>query len=91
MLNKFHGCLIIKANGDVLGYHLEFIHKKEIFEKYIKNGITEYQLRNVKAIISDDTQMTLFTVNGIIFNKKYNKNLYKLLVKAIYLAKKFIR
>ena len=34
MLDKFHGCLIIKANGDVLGYHLEFIHKKEIFEKW---------------------------------------------------------
>ncbi len=71
--------------------YLDIILNLYIKKKYLKNGITEYQLKNGKAIISDDTQMTLFTVNGIIFNKKYNKNLYKLLVKAVYLAKKFIR
>lgn len=34
-----------------------------------KNGIREYELTDGKAIISDDTQMTLYTANGILIGK----------------------
>lgn len=67
ILDKFRGCLIGGAVGDALGYPVEFMREKQIFQKYGKNGITEYELAYGKAIISDDTQMTLFTANGLIY------------------------
>lgn len=79
MLDKYKGCLIGGAVGDALGYAVEFFREKEIFSDYGENGITEYELRNGKAIISDDTQMTLFTANGILLGAKdgsYIKSTY---------------
>ena len=66
--NKFRGCLVGGAAGDALGYAVEFVSEKTIFGEYGKNGITEYSLshKNGKAIISDDTQMTIFTAGGLI-------------------------
>lgn len=78
-LNKYKGCLIGGAIGDALGYAVEFFREKEIFSHYGENGITEYELRNGKAIISDDTQMTLFTANGLLLGTKdgsYIKSTY---------------
>lgn len=54
------------AVGDALGYPVEFITDIEIFDRYGKNGITEYELNEDVALISDDTQMTLFTANGLL-------------------------
>lgn len=65
-LDKFKGCLIGGAVGDALGYAVEFLQEDQIFKLYGENGITEYALRNGKAEISDDTQMTLFTANGLL-------------------------
>lgn len=65
--NKFRGCLVGGAVGDALGYPVEFMNESEIFNKYGKHGITEYELTDGKAIISDDTQMTMFTANGLIY------------------------
>lgn len=65
-LNKFKGCLLGGAAGDALGYAVEFLTAGQIFRKYGENGITEYDLRGGKAIISDDTQMTLFTATGLL-------------------------
>lgn len=65
-IDKFRGCLIGGAAGDALGYAVEFLREEQIFSKYGENGITEYSLRNGKAEISDDTQMTLFTANGLL-------------------------
>ncbi|MDO5138672.1 MAG: TIGR02452 family protein [Oscillospiraceae bacterium] len=67
-LDKIRGCLVGGAAGDALGYAIEFINEKEIFSEYGKSGITEYDLDSLtgKAIISDDTQMTLFTANGLL-------------------------
>lgn len=70
MLDKYKGCLIGGAVGDALGYTVEFFREKEIFSHYGENGITEYELRNGKAIFSDDTQMTLFTANGLLLGAK---------------------
>ena len=64
-MNKILGCLIGGAAGDALGYAIEFDTEKTIFSRYGASGITEYSLVDGKAIVSDDTQMTLFTAEGI--------------------------
>lgn len=66
-LDRYRGCLVGGAAGDALGYAVEFLHISSIREIYGEQGITEYALRNGKALISDDTQMTLFTANGLLF------------------------
>ena len=60
------GSLIGGAAGDALGYAVEFKSYQEIITKYGPSGITEYELNNGVAEISDDTQMTLFTANGLL-------------------------
>ena len=67
-LDAIKGSMIGGAIGDALGYAVEFSGEDSIFSKYGENGITEYALDPVsgKAIISDDTQMSLFTANGIL-------------------------
>ena len=65
-IDKFRGCLIGGAAGDALGYAVEFLDEETIFSHYGKNGITEYNLVSGVAEISDDTQMTLFTANGLL-------------------------
>ncbi len=64
-LDRFRGCLIGGAAGDALGYEVEFKSEDTIFSRYGKPGITEYALHNGKALISDDTQMALFTAEGL--------------------------
>lgn len=66
--DKIRGCLFGGAVGDALGYPVEFDGERTIFGKYGPNGITEYEKnpRTGKAEISDDTQMTLFTANGLL-------------------------
>lgn len=66
-LDKFRGCLIGGAAGDALGYAIEFLSESNIFAKFGKNGITDYLLHDGKAWISDDTQMTMFTANGLLY------------------------
>ena len=67
-LDKIRGCLFGGAVGDALGYPVEFMGEKAIFSQYGNRGIQEYELDPVsgKALISDDTQMTLFTANGLL-------------------------
>lgn len=60
------GSLIGGAAGDALGYAVEFDRYSEIIAKYGQSGITEYELVKGVAEISDDTQMTLFTANGML-------------------------
>lgn len=69
-LDKYIGCLLGGAAGDALGYAVEFLSDELIFLKYGENGIRQYNLSNGKALISDDTQMTLFTANGLISSDK---------------------
>ena len=68
-LSKFKGCLLGGAVGDALGYTVEFMREPEIFARYGPQGITRYELHNGKALISDDTQMTLFTAVGLLFGQ----------------------
>ncbi len=61
------GCLLGGAVGDALGYGVEFRSLREIRERFGSAGIQE-PLRNPagKAVVSDDTQMTLFTADGLV-------------------------
>lgn len=65
-IDVFRGCLLGGAVGDALGYAVEFMTEPDIFRKYGENGITEYDLSNGTALISDDTQMTMFTATGLL-------------------------
>ncbi len=66
--DKIRGCLLGGAAGDALGYPIEFMKEDAIWNEYGQSGITAYEpdRRKGKALISDDTQMTLFTANGIL-------------------------
>ena len=66
-IDKYRGCLIGGAVGDALGYAVEFYSVEQIFKKYGEKGISEYELSHGIAQISDDTQMTLFTANGLLY------------------------
>lgn len=66
---KYQGCLLGGAAGDALGYAVEFESEARIFSRYGSAGITDYALHGGKALISDDTQMTLFTANGLLLGE----------------------
>ena len=72
-IDRFRGCLIGGAAGDALGYAVEFMTENSITSKYGVDGISEYELVNGKALISDDTQMTLFTANGLLYGTTRGK------------------
>ena len=60
------GCLLGGAAGDALGYPVEFMEADAIFRRYGERGVVKYDLIGGKALISDDTQMTLFTAAGLL-------------------------
>ena len=66
--DRIRGCMAGGAAGDALGYPVEFLRERQIFKRYGERGITEYEpdRETGKAVISDDTQMALFTANGIL-------------------------
>jgi ADP-ribosylglycohydrolase len=54
------------AVGDAFGYEVEFDSISIIRSRFGASGITEPILHNGKLIVSDDTQMTLFTMEGML-------------------------
>ena len=66
--DKIRGSLVGGAVGDALGYPVEFISSYAALQnRYGERGITRYELdESGKALISDDTQMTLFTACGLL-------------------------
>lgn len=69
-LDRIRGCMIGGAVGDALGWPVEFRSEPQIFDRYWPNGIVEYELnREGVAEITDDTQMALFTANGILYGE----------------------
>ena len=63
-IDKFKGCLVGGAAGDALGYAVEFKNENAIFAAYGPEGITRYA--NGRGLISDDTQMSMFTASGLL-------------------------
>ncbi len=66
MQDRLRGCLLAGAAGDALGYAVEFLSEEMIFRHWGERGITVYRLKDGRAGFSDDTQMTLFTANGLL-------------------------
>jgi len=66
-LRHFGGCLLGGAVGDALGAPVEFLNIHEIRAKYGPAGIADYDLAyGRRGAITDDTQMTLFTAEGVL-------------------------
>lgn len=63
------GCMVGGGAGDALGYPVEFSSEKEIRYLFGEEGITSYQCEEESglAVVSDDTQMTMFTATGILY------------------------
>ena len=62
---RFLGCLLGGAVGDAFGYGVEFMRLSEIQSRFGLMGIREPVYQKGKLVVSDDTQMTLFTLEGI--------------------------
>ena len=60
------GSLIAGAVGDALGYEVEFMRLFQIKQEFGEKGIRDYVLHDGQAVFSDDTQMTLFTAEGLL-------------------------
>lgn len=78
--DKCRGSLVGGAVGDAFGYPVEFVYSfEEIRAKYGEEGLTDYDksypwlddnFRHYKALFSDDTQMTLYTAEGLLEAEK---------------------
>ncbi len=65
--DRVRGCLLGGACGDALGAPVEFMTLDQIKSKYGSGGIRGFdEAYGCVGAITDDTQMTLFTVEGII-------------------------
>ncbi len=65
--SRFRGCLLGGAVGDALGAGVEFLSLDEIRERFGPAGVSGYvPAYGRRGAITDDTQMTLFTADGLI-------------------------
>ena len=78
--DKIKGSIIGGAVGDALGYPIEFVYSfHNIQDKYGEKGIVNFDLEYAwlgdkinKAQVSDDTQMTLYTLEALMQNANSN-------------------
>ena len=65
--SRFQGCLLGGAVGDALGAPVEFMKRDAILRRFSAEGITAYApAYGGLGTITDDTQMTLFTAEGLL-------------------------
>lgn len=64
--SRIHGCLLGGALGDSLGYAVEFDQIGEIRRRFGAAGLRDFSMLDGGTHFSDDTQMTLYTVDGIV-------------------------
>ena len=86
-ISHFKGCILGGAIGDALGYPVEFLSLDEIRNRYGAMGIRELE-RNTKGIaeITDDTQMTIFTAEGLLraYSNKNQTETYNISTEVYY-------
>jgi ADP-ribosylglycohydrolase len=69
-LSRYRGCVLAGACGDALGAPVEFWRRSQIIERLGEPGITDYlKAYGRVGAITDDTQMTLFTAEGLLAAK----------------------
>jgi len=66
LYDKIAGCLMAGALGDALGLEVEFSSWDGIRRRFGEGGIRKPETHDGLARISDDTQMTLFTNEGMV-------------------------
>ena len=65
--NHFTGCLLGGAIGDALGAPVEFMSLGQIRSRFGPDGVTDFaEAYGRLGAITDDTQMTLFTAEGLL-------------------------
>ncbi len=65
--DRFRGCLLGGATGDALGAPVEFMDVEQIRSRFGAGGIRAYApAYGRRGAITDDTQMTLFTAEGLL-------------------------
>lgn len=65
--DRIRGCLLAGAAGDALGAAVEFLTLREIRARFGPEGIRGYAPAYGRlGAITDDTQMTLFTAEGLL-------------------------
>ena len=66
-LSHVRGCLLGGAIGDALGAPIEFLSLSSIYDTYGRSGVTDYaEFADGTGYFTDDTQMTLFTAEGVL-------------------------
>ena len=87
-LSRFVGCLLGCAVGDALGAPVEFLSLDRIRKQYGSSGVSGFEpAYGRRGGITDDTQMLLFTAEGLILSrvrKEYSEK--DLVIPAIYHA-----
>ncbi|BBN05473.1 hypothetical protein MPTK1_3g13360 [Marchantia polymorpha subsp. ruderalis] len=65
--DRFAGCLVGGACGDALGCVVEELQRAQIVAKYGELGVREFEkIYDYPGEFTDDTQMTLFTAEGLL-------------------------
>ena len=64
--DRLLGCLLGGALGDAFGYAVEFDSLEAIRRRFGPEGIREPVFHAGRLVVSDDTQMTLFTLEGLL-------------------------
>ncbi len=69
VFDRVRGSLLGGAVGDALGWPIEFLQIGQIRERYGESGVTGFLPQHDETApqqITDDTQMTLFTAEGLL-------------------------
>ena len=87
-LQKFIGCMLGGAYGDMLGAAVEFMSLSQIRGRYGENGITVPQpaYSFPLPVITDDTQMALATAHGILAVPHQQRNDDQVILAHVYQA-----
>ena len=64
--SRIHGCLLGGALGDSLGYAVEFDNISAIRARFGPAGLQDFSALDAGSPFSDDTQMTLYTADGLL-------------------------
>jgi len=70
LTDRILGTLLGGAVGDAMGYAVEFDSWNAIRDRFGDDGIVEPMANDGEISVSDDTQMTLFTLEGLLRSKK---------------------
>lgn len=74
--DRFLGCFLGGAAGDALGYPVEFMPEDTICTHFGYDGIRDLRQAGDPALVTDDTQMTLFNMNGILYAMTNGKEIF---------------